>query len=142
MYGATYCDGATDRAPDRGGAALDVVKRERRSRRLSRVVMVCVAAWTAVSIATPDTAAAQAAVTAPNSADRLIIWANCAHVVDMTDASLDLWKSRGVDGIICMHGRMRMMGGKQDFTGDPHQHRRPHACTGNEGLPRREAGEH
>jgi hypothetical protein len=40
-------------------------------------------------------------------------------VVDLTDASLDLWKSRGVDGIICMHGRLRLMGGKQDFTGDP-----------------------
>jgi hypothetical protein len=98
---------------------VDVVKRERRSRRLSRVVMACVAAWTAVSIATPDTAAAQAAVTAPNSADRLIIWSDCAHVVDLTDASLDLWKSRGVDGIICMHGHLRSMGGKQDFTGDP-----------------------
>jgi hypothetical protein len=98
---------------------LDVVKRERRSRRLSRAVMVCVAAWTAVSIATPDTVAAQAAVTAPNSADRLMIWSDCDHVVDLTDASLDLWKSRGVDGIICMHDRLRLMGGKQDFTGDP-----------------------
>jgi hypothetical protein len=93
--------------------------RKRCSRRLSWLTIVGVAACSAASGATPNVAVARAAATAPNSADGLIIWTNCDHVVDLSDASLDLWKSRGVDGIVCMHGHLRLMGGKQDFTGDP-----------------------
>ena len=32
---------------------------------------------------------------------------------------LDEWKSRGVDGFVCMTERLRGLGGSQDFTGDP-----------------------
>lgn len=53
-----------------------------------------------------------------NSADRLIFWLGCRQVVDMTDAQLDEWKRRGVDGFACVVQHLRGMGGTQDFTGD------------------------
>ena len=40
-------------------------------------------------------------------------------VVPLTDAELDTWKARGVDGFVCMTGRLRGLGGAQDFSGDP-----------------------
>jgi hypothetical protein len=62
---------------------------------------------------------AQAAVTAPNSADRLIMWTGCSALATLTDAELDAWKSRGADGFVCMGKQLWGMGGTQDFTGDP-----------------------
>ena len=51
---------------------------------------------------------------------RLILWVGCeTDVVNLTDSELDQWKSRGVDGFVCMTGRLRDLGGSQDFTGDP-----------------------
>jgi hypothetical protein len=61
---------------------------------------------------------ARAAVTQPDSADRLIVWTSCPEMVALSDAELDTWKSRGVDGIACTHRHLRDMGGTQDFTGD------------------------
>jgi hypothetical protein len=58
-------------------------------------------------------------VTTPNSADRLIFWTGCDEVVSLSDAELDEWKERGVDGFVCMGDRLRGLGGTQDFTGDP-----------------------
>src|SRR5947209_5948061 len=55
----------------------------------------------------------------PNSADRLIIWTGCSDLPKLTDAQLDTWKSRGVDGFVCSSGALSGMGGSQDFTGDP-----------------------
>lgn len=53
-------------------------------------------------------------------APRLIFWVNCERdVVPLTDAELDTWKARGVDGFVCMTGRLRGLGGTQEFTGDP-----------------------
>jgi hypothetical protein len=54
-----------------------------------------------------------------NSADALIFWTDCTQLVELSDAELDKWKSWGVDGFVCMHGKLRHMGGSQDFTGDP-----------------------
>jgi hypothetical protein len=54
-----------------------------------------------------------------NSADRLLFWLACRQVVNMTDAQLDEWKNRGVDGFVCVIQRLRGMGGGQDLTGDP-----------------------
>ena len=51
---------------------------------------------------------------------RLILWVGCeTDVVNLTDSELDEWKSRGVDGFVCMAERLRDLGGSQDFTGDP-----------------------
>jgi hypothetical protein len=97
---------------------LDVEKRACRCRTLERAVIVG-AAVVAGTLGPPGGGMAQAEVTEPNSADRLIFWTNCSQIPDLTDAELDLWKSRGVDGIACMVGRLRGMGGNQDFTGDP-----------------------
>jgi hypothetical protein len=54
-----------------------------------------------------------------NSAAGLILWTGCDDVVELTDAELDRWERRGVDGFVCMVGQLRGMGGGRDFTGDP-----------------------
>jgi hypothetical protein len=55
----------------------------------------------------------------PNSSDRMIIWTGCEQLASLTDAELDLWKGRGVDGFACMAKHLWGMGGVHDFTGDP-----------------------
>lgn len=55
----------------------------------------------------------------PNSADRLLFWVSCHVVSALTDAQLDEWRDRGVDGFVCSHQHLRDMGGTQNFTGDP-----------------------
>jgi hypothetical protein len=78
-----------------------------------RRAMLCLAV-VASALALPAASHAQA----PNSADRIIFWSGCPEFVQLTDAELDAWKSRGVDGIACMQRHLRDMGGSQDFTGD------------------------
>lgn len=56
---------------------------------------------------------------AADSADRMILWVPCGDVVALSDAELDTWRDRGVDGFVCMAGHLRGLGGSQDFTGDP-----------------------
>ena len=66
-----------------------------------------------------QSAAVEARVPEPNSADRILFWTSATDVAALTDADLDLWKSRGVGGF---HGGVRNlvgMGGTQRFTGDP-----------------------
>jgi hypothetical protein len=92
--------------------------RERRSRRPARALIAVVVICSAGALAPVHGNAANAEEVPPNSADALIFWTACSQVTDLTDAELDLWKSRGVDGIACMHGRLRGMGGTQDFTGN------------------------
>ncbi len=59
---------------------------------------------------TAPTAGAQ--TTGPDdSADGMIFWLGCDEVAQLTDAELDEWKSRGVDGFVCMVGHLREMGG-------------------------------
>ena len=52
------------------------------------------------------------------AADRLIFWAGCDRVAALTDDELDFWEESGVDGFVCMVGRLSDFGGTQDFTGD------------------------
>jgi hypothetical protein len=84
---------------------------------MPRLAVATAAVVCAAAIVLPASSAAQAAT--PNSADRLIIWIGCPEFVTLTDAELDAWRSRGVDGIACMQRHLREMGGTQDFTGDP-----------------------
>jgi hypothetical protein len=97
---------------------VDLEKRGRRCRSLERAVLVGAAA-VAGALGPPGGGMAEAQVTEPNSADRLIFWTNCSQIPGLTDEKLELWNSRGVDGIACMAGRLSSMGGNQDFTGDP-----------------------
>lgn len=39
-----------------------------------------------------------------NSADRLVFWTGCDDVAALSDADLDEWSNRGVDGFVCMIG--------------------------------------
>jgi hypothetical protein len=82
-------------------------------------VIATVAVCIAGALALPGGGSAQGAVGEPNSADSLIVWTACSNLLELTDAELNLWKSRGVDGFACIHGKLRYMGGSQDFTGDP-----------------------
>jgi hypothetical protein len=52
-----------------------------------------------------------------NSADRLVFWTRCDDVSALSDADLDEWRNRGVDGFVCMVGHLRGLGGSQAFTG-------------------------
>ena len=56
---------------------------------------------------------------AGDAADRLIFWRACEDVAALTNPELDTWKARGVDGFVCMTGRLRGLGGANDFSGDP-----------------------
>jgi len=81
--------------------------------------LIAGAAVVAGALGLPGGGMAQAQVTEPNSADRLIFWTNCSQVPDLTDAQLDVWRSRGIDGLVCAVGHLSGMGGRLDFTGDP-----------------------
>ena len=54
-----------------------------------------------------------------NSADRMIFWANCSEVVKLSNAQLDEWKRRGVDGFVCVHQHLWGLGGSQQFDRNP-----------------------
>ena len=51
-----------------------------------------------------------------NSADRLILWGSCDEIARLDDAGLDRWRRRGVDGFVCMVGRLEGLGGAQRFS--------------------------
>jgi len=55
---------------------------------------------------------------AANSADRLLFWSDAEEAGALTDADLDLWKSRGVGGFIWVSRHLFEFGGTQAFTGD------------------------
>jgi hypothetical protein len=61
----------------------------------------------------------QKARSGEDAANRLIFWRACEDVASLTNPELDTWKARGVDGFVCMTGRLRGLGGAQDFSGDP-----------------------
>jgi hypothetical protein len=86
-----------------------------------RVRLVVRIAGTKAPVPPPQrtTGPAQAASSQANSADRLIFWVDCDSVLALSNAELDTWKNRGVDGFVCMIGHIRGMGGSHDFTGDP-----------------------
>jgi hypothetical protein len=69
-----------------------------------------------------DHALAEAAIAPPVASSpppRLIFWLGCERdVVSLTNAQLDMWRSRGVDGFVCM-GQRLMSGPKQAFSGNP-----------------------
>jgi hypothetical protein len=64
----------------------------------------------ALSVAAPDR------VAVANSADRLIMWTACDDVVRLSDAELQRWIDRGVDGFVCQIGRLAGLGGNQAFS--------------------------
>ena len=56
--------------------------------------------------------------TEPNSTDEILIVTGSKQCVEFTDADLDRWKSKGVDGFICNITWLRPFGGTQNYTGD------------------------
>jgi hypothetical protein len=90
----------------------------------ARATLTLAVSLALIAVATPG--AAQAPAPGTDSADRLILWVGCDHVIELTDAELDEWKSHGVDGFVCMTGHLRGMGGSQDFTGNPAAKLRSH----------------
>jgi len=55
---------------------------------------------------------------APDSADALIFWVNCSKVAELSRTELKRLVAAGVDGFVCMTGRLHTMGGTARFTGD------------------------
>jgi hypothetical protein len=106
----------------RGLSDVDLEKANQCGLRAARAMAIAAAIWIGtvmVLSAGSGVGTARAAVTQPNSADRLIMWTGCTDLVAMSDAELDSWKNRGVDGFACGVQWLRGMGGTQDFTGDP-----------------------
>jgi hypothetical protein len=54
-----------------------------------------------------------------NSADRLLFWIDVRQLQAMTDADLDTWRSRGVDGFVASAQWLAGMGSNYWFTADP-----------------------
>ena len=55
----------------------------------------------------------------PNSADRLLFWINVKDLQAMTDADLDRWRTRGVDGFVAQSQWLAGMGSNYWFTPVP-----------------------
>jgi len=68
-----------------------------------------------VCMATPSVVASAE----PNSADEVLLFSTVKQCAEFTDADLDLWKSRGIDGFVCNVTWLRPFGGTQNYTGDP-----------------------
>jgi hypothetical protein len=62
--------------------------------------------------------AAPSRVGVANSADRLIMWTGCDDVIRLSDAELQRWIDRGVDGFVCQTGRLDGLGGDQAFSAE------------------------
>src|SRR5687767_509706 len=105
--------------PREGHFAVVVARRDLTGRppicaAILAAVLSIAGAWSFAAPAAGSTA--KAARSAVNSADRLIIWTGCRDFVELTDAELGMWKSRGVDGFACVVGHLKGMGGTQNFT--------------------------
>jgi glucose/sorbosone dehydrogenase len=55
----------------------------------------------------------------PGNAHRMILWTSYEALIVLSDADLDRWKSRGVDGIVVQTRYLDEMGGIENWTGDP-----------------------
>jgi carboxypeptidase family protein len=55
---------------------------------------------------------------APNSADELIFWVDCSQLAEVSAAELNRLIADGIDGFVCMAGRLHTMGGVERFTGE------------------------
>lgn len=55
----------------------------------------------------------------PGNAHRVIAWASYEKLVAFTDAQLDMWKSRGVDGFVVQTRYLDEIGGIEMWTDDP-----------------------
>jgi hypothetical protein len=61
----------------------------------------------------------RAADSAPNSADRPILWAGCDRIAALDADAVERWIDRGIDGFVCSAGRLKSMGGSVEFNGVP-----------------------
>jgi len=55
----------------------------------------------------------------PGNAHRIILWSSYEALINLSDADLDKWKSRGVDGFVVQTRYLDEMGGIEMWTGDP-----------------------
>jgi hypothetical protein len=51
----------------------------------------------------------------PNSADRLVFWVNCPALARLSAAALERWRKRGVDGFVCMLGRLESVPSEREL---------------------------
>jgi hypothetical protein len=67
----------------------------------------------ALALGAGGSAAARAG--AESGSNRLIFWAACPDVASLSDRELATWKARGVDGFVCMVGRLPGLGGTDAY---------------------------
>jgi Carboxypeptidase regulatory-like domain len=124
--------GATVRLAEggRGARANRVGRFELRARQGRRTAVATRPGYTRQSVATVVrrgrgarvdfslAVTAQNRVSVANSADRLIVWTDCNDVVRLSDAELQRWIDRGVDGFVCQTGLLPGLGGTQAFSAE------------------------
>jgi hypothetical protein len=52
---------------------------------------------------------------ASNGAHRIVFWTACPEVASLSNAELETWKARGVDGFVCQIGHLPGLGGTNEF---------------------------
>jgi hypothetical protein len=52
---------------------------------------------------------------ASNSAHRIVFWTACPELASLSNAELETWKARGVDGFVCQIGHLPGLGGTNEF---------------------------
>jgi hypothetical protein len=55
----------------------------------------------------------------PGNAHLIILWTRWNDLVSLSDAQLDMWKARGIDGFVAQTRYLYQMGGLEVWTGDP-----------------------
>jgi hypothetical protein len=92
----------------------------RRNQRAVLFPLSCLAVALSLAIVGPAAGAANAARArgAFNSANKIVVWTACFHVLKLTNEQLDAWHDRGVRGFACNLQRLPGMGTTGRYTGD------------------------
>ena len=101
------------RSPDRQIANLAL-----RGSRPARVALISAAVWLVAGLGLHTGSSDAVAVASVNSADGMIMWTGCGDLPTLTDAELDAWKSKGVDGFACTFGQLKDTGGTNALSGN------------------------
>src|SRR4051812_25935918 len=93
--------------------------RRERARRSLAVLCVLFAAFGLVGCrGTTSNRAQQRQRETGAAANRVVFWAACDQVAELTDAQLGEWRDRGIGGFVCNNRSLTGFGGDQDFSGD------------------------
>jgi hypothetical protein len=114
----TFRQAANRRGRQVGSPDTQIASLALRASRPARVALISAAVWLVVGLGLHTGSSDAVAQASVNSADGLIMWTGCGDLPTLTDAELDAWKSKGVDGFACTFGQLKDMGGSNAFSGN------------------------